>query len=90
MGEKQIVITKTEEGGCQDLNCIELLQLIVDEQATHEQEMYFKNHIGECVSCFNNYEVDKGVKQLIRQKINKLEVPSGLQDAILSKIKESA
>ena len=90
MGEKQLETTETKEGGCKNLSCIELLQLIVDEQATHEQEVYFKDHIGECVSCFNNYEVDKGVKQLIREKIDKLEVPIGLQDAILSKIKESA
>ena len=85
----EVSVSETKEANCKDNNCVELLQLIVDGEASPEQETYFKEHIEECVSCFNNFQVDSGMKQMIREKISSLAVPVGLQEAILSKIKES-
>lgn len=90
MGKQTLEVSEeTKEANCKDNNCIKLLQLIVDGEASPEQETYFRSHIEECVSCFNNYKVESGMKQMIREKISQLSVPSGLQEAILSKIKES-
>ena len=91
MGKQSIEATVTTEkvSKCKDNNCTELLQLIVDGEATPEQETYFKEHIDECVFCFDNYQVERGMKQAIKEKIAKMNVPAGLQESILSKIRES-
>ena len=85
----EVSVEETTEANCKDNNCIKLLQLIVDGEASPEQEAYFKDHIEDCATCFNNYRVETGMKKLIREKISNLSVPLGLQETILSKIKES-
>jgi len=91
MGKQSIeaTITTKKVANCKENNCNELLQLIVDGEATREQETYFKEHITECVFCLNNYRVEQGMKQAIKEKIARLDVPKGLQESILSKIIES-
>jgi mycothiol system anti-sigma-R factor len=48
--------------------CLEMLQFILDGQATHEQKEYFKQHMDHCMPCYKNYNVDMAIKELLQAK----------------------
>ena len=69
---------------CQKL--VDILELIIDKEATTEQETFFKSHIEDCAPCLHNYEIDEAMYQLIRENIDKKECKSTLLDSIKSEI----
>lgn len=68
--------------------CMEMLQVILDGQASTEQRDYFKMHMDHCMPCFRNYELDMAIKQLLQTKCCG-EAPEGLREQIKSKIAQS-
>jgi len=70
-------------------NCGRVLHLILDGEATDEEEKFFTNHIETCIQCFNDYELEKAIKQLIKNKVRKESVPNDLLASINYKIKGS-
>lgn len=50
------------------VTCMEMLQLILDGQVTHEQREYFKAHMDSCMPCFKSYQVDMAIKQLVKDR----------------------
>lgn len=58
--------------------CRQLLQLIVDGQATPEQETHFRQHLNSCVKCLENYQVDNAIKEAIQKKVECKCAPSDL------------
>lgn len=62
--------------------CMEMLQTILDGAATQEQEAYFKQHMDECMPCYKNYQVEMQIRQLIKTKCSKEQVPAGLIESI--------
>ncbi len=48
--------------------CLEMLQLILDNQATPEQRQYFRTHIDHCIPCFKSYHLDMAIKELVQKK----------------------
>ncbi len=69
--------------------CDQLLQLILDGEATSEQEKQFFEHIDKCVYCLNGYELEKSIRKLIKSKIKKQTVPADLVDSIKLKIRKT-
>ena len=69
-------------------NCLEMLQLILDGEASPEQKSNFKLHIDECMPCFQHYHFDQKIKELLKLKCNS-EAPADLIELIKSKIKEN-
>ena len=69
--------------------CLHSLQLLVDGEASKEQEEYFTSHLDECIPCYNAFNVDKSVKEFIQKKIEKKLVPASLIDKIKSAINQS-
>jgi anti-sigma factor (TIGR02949 family) len=69
--------------------CNKLLQLILDGEASPEEETKFYQHIDKCVYCLNNYELEKSLRQLIKTKIKKQSVPIDLVDSIKMKIQQT-
>lgn len=76
-----------EETNCCD--CNKNLQLILDGEATTEQEEFFKDHLNDCMPCFKSYESEKAIKDLIKLKIAHKSVPQGLIENIRSKISQT-
>lgn len=50
--------------------CMEMLQTILDGEATQEQKEYFKSHMDLCMPCFKSYELDMAIRQLLKAKCN--------------------
>lgn len=73
--------------GCNDFDkCLRILNLMLDNEATKSQEEFFKSHIENCMVCFAHYNVEKQLRQLIKNKCNNKSVPSALANEIRGKI----
>jgi mycothiol system anti-sigma-R factor len=66
--------------------CMEMLQTILDGEATEEQRNYFKAHMDGCMPCYKSYDLDMAIKQLLRSKCCGSEVPVELIDQIKNQI----
>ncbi|MBS1486152.1 MAG: hypothetical protein JST43_01085 [Bacteroidetes bacterium] len=67
--------------------CLEMLQLIVDDQATEEQRVYFKQHMDHCLPCYKEYNVDLAIRELLKAKCCGGGCPEDIVNQIKSKIK---
>jgi hypothetical protein len=66
--------------------CMKLVQLIVDGQATEEQIAQFKSNMDKCLPCEKGYELEKCIKDAMQLRLEKKCVPSSLLDCIKKKI----
>lgn len=62
--------------------CMEMLQVILDGEATDQQKQYFKEHMDICLPCFKGYELDMAIKQLVKSKCCGGDAPSDLVEQI--------
>lgn len=69
--------------------CSQLLQLVLDGEASPEQEDRFFKHIDHCTYCLNGYELEKSIRMLIKSKIKKQTVPADLVESIKLKIRQT-
>lgn len=66
--------------------CMEMLQLIIDGEATElQKEDFINNHLDHCLPCFNTYNLEIGLRQLLKNKCQ-CEAPSDVIEAIKSRI----
>ncbi len=69
--------------------CMEMLQLILDGQATAEQTGYFRSHMDQCMPCFKSYQLDMSIKELLCTKCSCGEAPPELIQQIKSQIRQN-
>jgi len=66
--------------------CMEMLQMIVDGEATPKQkDEFFKHHLEECMPCFRNYHLEVAIRQLLKTKCAS-QAPQELVDSIKAKV----
>ena len=66
--------------------CMEMLQLIVDGEASSEQKEHFlKHHLEECMPCYQNYHLEVAIRQLLKNKCSG-HAPQELVDSIKAKV----
>ena len=70
-------------------NCVEMLQLILDGEATSEQQAYFKSHMDICMPCFKSYSLDMMIKELLKSRCCHDAVPSELVEQIKIQISQN-
>lgn len=67
--------------------CLEMLQLILDGEASSEQKDHFlKSHLEECMPCYKNYHLEVAIRQLLKTKCCGGEAPQDLVDTIKLKV----
>lgn len=67
-------------------DCLQLLQSIVDGEATQEQKEHFmKHHLEECMPCYNNYHLEVAIRALLKKKCCS-EAPQELVNNIKEKV----
>ncbi len=76
--------SKEANGTCHE--CLQNLYLMVDGEASKEQEDYFNRHMDECIPCFNSFSLEKSVKEFLKNRIEQKPVPQSLVENIKSKI----
>lgn len=72
---------------CNDFEkCLRILNLILDNEATENQEAFFNAHIEGCMVCFAHYNIEKQLRQLIKTKVNHKPIPQELVSEIRDRI----
>ncbi|MTI38754.1 anti-sigma factor [Fulvivirga lutimaris] len=66
--------------------CLKLLHLVLDDEATAEQKDYFDKHVCNCMPYYEIYHVDKAIKSLVKNTCCGKNVPADLADAIKEQI----
>jgi hypothetical protein len=66
--------------------CMKMVQLIVDGQASDDQINQFKQNMDKCLPCEQGYELEKCIKETMQLRLEKKCVPSSLIDCIKLKI----
>lgn len=69
--------------------CFEMLQLILDGEATREEKDNFLSvHLEECMPCYKNYHLEVAIRQLLRTKCTD-SAPQDLVDDIKRKVAQT-
>ena len=66
--------------------CMEMLQLILDGEASADQQTYFKEHMDRCMPCFKSFHLDIAIKDLLKSKCCGDQVPADLVEQIKSQL----
>lgn len=66
-----------------------LLDLMIDGEASLEEQKFFNHHIEECISCFENHQKQKLLKGLVTGHLKRVIVPQSLVHSIKAKIQET-
>ena len=69
--------------------CLKVLEEILDNEASDETKAKFNERIGNCWRCYRNYKLEKSIRDLVKYKMDKKEVPTNLLQDIKSKIGDS-
>ena len=72
---------------CKD--CLCKLNLVLDGEGTNEDVVYLQSHIEQCAPCYNHYNIEKSVKEVIKHKLEQRPVPSNLIESIRGKINKN-
>ncbi|UII28820.1 anti-sigma factor [Fulvivirga maritima] len=83
-------VEKPTEGTPDHSECLKVLNLVLDQEATDEEQAYFKQHIENCMPYYEIYNVDKAIKSMIKDKCLNQKTPSDLVESIKSKIYQQA
>jgi len=67
---------------------MQMLQIILDEEATPEQKIFFAGHMDKCMPCFKTYEVDMTIKEMLRIKCRGDQVSHDLVEQLKNQIKQ--
>jgi len=69
-------------------SCMQMLQIILDEEATPEQKEFFTHHMDKCMPCFKTYEVDMTIKEMLKIKCRGDQVSHDLVEQLKNQIKQ--
>ena len=69
-------------------DCLEMLQLIIDGEATPQQKDHFlKEHLEQCMPCYKNYNLEMAIRELLKTKCTN-QAPQELVESIRRKVTE--
>ena len=82
--------TPTQPNPFGNATCMEMLQLVVDGQADDEQVAFWKAHLGMCQPCYEKYQVDSAIKEMVKAECCCSKIPQDVIEQLSSKIKQIA
>ncbi|MBD1398186.1 hypothetical protein H9Q13_13515 [Pontibacter sp. JH31] len=63
-----------------------MLDLMIDGEASTEEQSYFNTHIEECIACFESHQKQKLLKGLVSGHLKRVIVPESLALSIKARI----
>ena len=88
---KRNVLSRYLMDGCaEEQKCLEVLEVILDNESTPEEEKEYFDHIQKCWTCFNNYNLESAIRELIKTRVERKQVPEDLIDRIRTEINKSS
>ncbi|MDH5398380.1 MAG: zf-HC2 domain-containing protein [Cyclobacteriaceae bacterium] len=70
-------------------DCVKMLYQVIDNEVCPEEKERFHEHLKMCMPCFKEYNLEKAIRNMIRSKCKKREVPNDLVSSIKGKISNS-
>ncbi len=67
-------------------DCLKMIQLIVDGEATEQQIEKLRNNLHTCQPCIKMYHLEKEIKELLSGKMEKKCCPEQLVASIKTRI----
>lgn len=68
--------------------CFEMLQMILDGEATsQEKEHFLKEHLEQCMPCYKNYHLEVAIRELLKSKCTS-HAPQDLVENIRKKVSQ--
>jgi hypothetical protein len=59
---------------------------MLDDESTPADNAYVLKHIDGCYRCYDNFDVENAIREVIRQKKSNIEIPQGVVNEIREKI----
>lgn len=75
----------TNEVDCDEV--IRKLNMILDGEVAKEEESKLLHHIDDCNNCLEQYHIEKSFKELLKSKLQNLNVSTSLIQSIKDRIK---
>ena len=69
---------------------INILEMIIDDEATSEDQNYFYSHLEDCSSCFEAHKHQKMLKSFLKMNVKSRAVPVSLISTIKKIVQETA
>lgn len=66
--------------------CLELVRLMLDDQATDADSAYVTKHIDGCYRCYDNYDLENAIRKVVKDKANNVKVSEEVKSEINSKV----
>jgi len=70
-------------------SCMEMLQAILDGEASPELHTQFHEHMDGCMPCYKKYNLEMTIKELLRKKCSGNGAPPELIDRIKNHISQN-
>jgi|GEM_PF-1518336 anti-sigma factor (TIGR02949 family) len=87
---KKNLVTRYIKTECPERRkCLQALEEILDNEAPEDMESEYKAHIDQCWSCFQDYKLERAIRELIKIKLERKPVPDKLLEVIKTRISES-
>jgi len=68
--------------------CLHALEVILDDESSPEEATDYYKHLEKCWPCYQNYNLEKTIRELIKNKIDKKPVPDDLVRKIRGEIEK--
>lgn len=80
----------SDKSGSGKPTCMEMLQAMIDGDASPQQQEDFKEHMYGCMPCYQKYNLEVVIKELIKSKCCGKDAPADLIQKIKAKIEQNA
>ncbi|NJO03919.1 MAG: hypothetical protein HC880_21590 [Bacteroidia bacterium] len=84
---KSSILVESQESNCPECDkCLQVLQIVLDGEGSPEEATYVDHHIQSCPNCLDCYETDKALRETVKEKLTRKEVPYELIAFIKAKV----
>lgn len=81
-------LSKMKQDCSNQKECFEMLQMILDGEATTQQKEHFlKEHLEQCMPCYKNYHLEVAIRELLKTKCTS-HAPQELVENIRKKVSQ--
>jgi anti-sigma factor (TIGR02949 family) len=84
----ELTEVKSANADCEKV--INILEMIIDDEANTDEQQYFYNHLEDCASCFEAHKHQKMLKSFLKMNVKSKDVPVSLISTIKKIVQETA
>ncbi len=66
--------------------CLRILNLVLDGEASEEERLIFTEYLENCMPYFEIYNIDRKIRELIRQKCCDKKLPEEVKQEIRERV----